>query len=100
MTNDDTYIPGRLDDSWKIGLWDLDVAFPVLFFLYLGWIAGSRLAFCICLATGIYLSRKLSKLKVDRHEAFALHWMHWMLPATPLTHLRETPPAYIQRMIG
>lgn len=100
MTADDTYIPGRLDDPWKIGLWDIDVAFPVLFFLYLGWIADSRIAFCIFLATGIFLSRKLSKLKADKHEAFALHWMHWMLPASPLTHLRETPPAHIQRMIG
>lgn len=100
MSIDDTYIPRRLDDQWKIGLWDIDVAFPVLFFAYLGWIAGTRLAFCLCLAVGIYLSRKLSKLKADKHEAFALHWMHWMLPALPLTFLRETPPAHIQRMIG
>ncbi len=26
-----TYIPRRLDDAWKIGFWDADVAAPVLF---------------------------------------------------------------------
>ena len=100
MDIDDTYIPRRLDDQWKIGMWDVDVAAPVLFSLYLGWIAGTKLAFCLCLAGGIYLSRRLNKLKADKHEAFALHWMQWMLPASPLTLLRETPPAHIQRMIG
>lgn len=25
----DTYIPRRLDDQWKVGFWDLDVAAPV-----------------------------------------------------------------------
>jgi leucyl aminopeptidase len=24
----DTYIPRRLDDQWKIGFWDVDVAAP------------------------------------------------------------------------
>lgn len=100
MTSEDTYIPRRLDDQWKIGLWDVDVAAPVAFSIFLGWIAGTRLAFCLCLAVGIFFSRKLSKLKADKHAAFALHWMHWMLPTLPLTALRETPPAHIQRMIG
>jgi hypothetical protein len=27
----DTYIPRRLDDQWKIGFWDVDVAAPILF---------------------------------------------------------------------
>ena len=31
-----TYIPRRLDDPWKIGFWDLDVAAPFLFGLFLG----------------------------------------------------------------
>jgi conjugal transfer pilus assembly protein TraL len=26
----DTYIPRRLDDQWKIGFWDIDVAAPIL----------------------------------------------------------------------
>ena len=29
----DTYIPRRLDDQWKIGFWDVDVAAPLLFAL-------------------------------------------------------------------
>jgi hypothetical protein len=26
----ETYIPRRLDDQWKIGFWDVDVAIPVV----------------------------------------------------------------------
>ena len=32
----DTYIPRRLDDQWKIGFWDVDVAAPILFMLVQG----------------------------------------------------------------
>jgi conjugal transfer pilus assembly protein TraL len=40
-----TYIPRRLDDPWKIGFWDLDVAAPFLFGLFLGYLSGSKLSF-------------------------------------------------------
>ncbi|WUR15398.1 type IV conjugative transfer system protein TraL [[Empedobacter] haloabium] len=100
MSDDDTYIPRRLDDQWKIGLWDVDVAAPVMLALFLGWLAGNYLAFGACLAGGIYLSRKLNKVKADKHHAYAIHWMYWMLPPLPLTALRVTPPAHILRMIG
>ena len=30
----DTYIPRRLDDQWKLGFWDADVAFPFVFALF------------------------------------------------------------------
>ena len=35
-----TYIPRRLDDQWKIGWWDLDVALPFLFCFFLGFMAN------------------------------------------------------------
>ena len=35
-----TYIPRRLDDQWKIGWWDLDVALPCLFCFFLGFMAN------------------------------------------------------------
>ncbi|MRV70569.1 type IV conjugative transfer system protein TraL [Duganella sp. FT92W] len=96
----DTYIPRRLDDQWKIGFWDMDVAMPVLFAIFVGWLAGTRTAFCICVAIGITISRKLSKVKADKHEAYVLHWMYWWLPCTPLTALASTPPSHCRRMIG
>ena len=37
----DTYIPRRLDDQWKIGFWDADVAAPVLFFFFVGYASGT-----------------------------------------------------------
>ena len=42
----DTYIPRRLDDQWKIGFWDVDVAAPVLFMFFVGYLSGTKMS-CI-----------------------------------------------------
>ena len=54
----DTYIPRRLDDQWKIGFWDVDVAAPLLFGLFMGYMSGSKLSFGLCLAAGIFLTSR------------------------------------------
>jgi len=36
----DTYIPRRLDDQWKIGFWDVDVAAPILFMFFVGYLSS------------------------------------------------------------
>jgi len=96
----DTYIPRRLDDQWKIGFWDVDVAAPLLFFFFIGYLSGNKLAFVVCMAVGIFLSRWVARVKADRHPAFAVHWLYWHLPPSPLTTMRATPPSYIRRMVG
>lgn len=96
----DTYIPRRLDDQWKIGFWDADVAAPVLFCFFVGYLSGSKTGFAIAMTVGIALSRWLSRIKADKHPAFALHWMYWHLPTSPLSAMRATPPSHIRRMIG
>ena len=96
----DTYIPRRLDDPWKIGFWDVDVAAPFLFFFFVGYVSGSRWSLAACLVAGIGLSRWVARLKADRHPAFAVHWIYWHLPHSPLTAMRATPPSHIRRMVG
>src|SRR2546423_10381733 len=96
----DTYIPRRLDDQWKIGFWDIDVAAPFLFCLVVGYAASSKLGFLLCCLIGLHLSRWISRTKADKHPAFALHWAHWALPANPITALRATPPSHLRRMVG
>ncbi len=96
----DTYIPRRLDDSWKIGFWDVDVAAPALFAFFIGYLSGTKLSFAVCMAVGIALSRWISKLKANKHPFFAVHWLWWHLPSTPMTTLRVTPPSHIRRMVG
>jgi conjugal transfer pilus assembly protein TraL len=96
----DTYIPRRLDDQWKIGFWDIDVAAPVMLGALLGYLSGSKFSFAVSLAAGIALSRWVSRMKSDKHPAFAIHWLYWYLPATPLTALGATPPSHIRRMVG
>ena len=95
-----TYIPRRLDDPWKIGFWDLDVAAPFLFGLFLGYLSGSKLSFALCSAAGFLTSRWIARIKADKHPAFAMHWMYWHLPTNPMTALRVTPPSHLRRMVG
>jgi len=96
----DTYIPRRLDDQWKIGLWDVDVAAPVLFMMFVGYLGGSKLAFCLAISVGFFASRWLARIKSDKHPAFAMHWMYWHLPTNPASAMRATPPSHIRRMVG
>lgn len=96
----DTYIPRRLDDQWKIGFWDADVAMPILFCFFVGYLSGSKLGFVVAMAVGIFLSRWISRIKADKHPAFAVHWLYWHLPTSPISSLRRTPPSHIRRMIG
>ncbi|NVD97697.1 type IV conjugative transfer system protein TraL [Massilia sp. BJB1822] len=96
----DTYIPRRLDDVWKLGLWDIDVAAPVLFMAFVGYLAGSKWAFGVALAVGLYASRWLARIKADKHPAFALHWLYWHFPPSPVSAMRATPPSHIRRMVG
>jgi conjugal transfer pilus assembly protein TraL len=96
----DTYIPRRLDDPWKIGFWDIDVATPTLFGLFVGYLSGSKLSFALCVATGFIASRWIARIKADKHPAFAVHWLYWHLPTSPITSMKATPPSHIERMIG
>ena len=95
-----TYIPRRLDDPWKIGFWDFDVAAPFLFGLFLGYMSGSKASFALCAAAGFLTSRWIARIKADKHPAFAIHWLYWHLPTSPLTALRVTPPSHLRRMVG
>lgn len=96
----DTYIPRRLDDQWKIGLWDVDVAAPVILAFFLGYLAGNKLAFCMTVGIGILVARWLARIKADKHPAFAIHWIYWSLPTSPVSSMRATPPSHIRRMVG
>lgn len=96
----DKYIPRRLDDQWKVGFWDLDVAAPTIFALFLGYVSGSKLSFALCLLAGAAGSRWIARTKADKHPAFAMHWLYWHLPTSPMTAMRVTPPSHIRRMVG
>lgn len=96
----DTLILRRLDDQWKIGFWDADVAFPFLFSLFVGYMSSTKLGFFLCALAGLWCSRWISRTKADKHPAFAMHWAYWALPANPITALKATPPSHVRRMVG
>lgn len=95
-----TYIPRRLDDPWKIGFWDMDVAAPFLFGLFLGYMSGSKWSFALCTVVGFVTARWIAHIKADKHPAFAVHWLYWHLPTNPLTAMGATPPSHLRRMVG
>ena len=97
----DTYIPRRLDDQWKIGFWDVDVAAPSLF----GAVHGLHVRLEVLLRAvhrrrACSPQRWIARIKADKHPAFAMHWLYWHLPTNPITAMRATPPSHIRRMVG
>jgi conjugal transfer pilus assembly protein TraL len=96
----DTYIPRRLDDQWKIGFWDIDVAAPFCFSIFVGYVSSTKLGFFLCTAVGLFIARWISRTKADKHPAFAMHWAYWAFPSNPVTAMRATPPSHIRRMVG
>lgn len=93
---DNTFIPRRLNDSWKIAWFDLDVALPFVAIFFLGLVVGQKLA---ALVLGTLASRAVMRIKADKHPAFFLHWVYWHLPAW-CTPLKRTPPSHLRRMVG
>ena len=96
----DTYIPRRLDDQWKIGFWDVDVAAPILFMFFVGYLSGSKLSFAVCMAMGIFVSRWISRLKADKHPAFAIHWFTGICPNQSDDRDARRRRRTIRRMVG
>lgn len=100
MSATSTYIPRRLDDQWKLGLWDMDVAVPFMFVFFIAYVAlGGFWGIAGGAVLGTFVGRLASKLKADRHPAFALHWAYWHLPRF-VVRLDRTPPSHLRRMIG
>lgn len=100
MSANSTYIPRRLDDQWKVGLWDIDVAVPwliafMVFYTALGGMAGILVGG----AGATFVGRAFARLKSDHHPAFAMHWAYWNLPAF-VVRFYATPPSHHRRMIG
>lgn len=90
----------RLDDQWKLGLWDADIALPFLVCLFLAYASGTSFGWLTFPAIGLFLSRKMARIKAHSHDAIALHWAYWNLPVNPATALRATPPSHYRRMVG
>ena len=98
-TRTDTTFPA-VDDQWKIGFrWDVDVAAPVVLMFFVGYLSGTGMSFAICLATGIFLSRWISRAEGRQAPAYAIHWLYWHLPASPSCDACDPAP-HLRRMVG
>ena len=81
----DTYIPRRLDDQWKIGFWDVDVAAPIVLAFFIGYLSSSKAAFAACMAAGIAVSRWISRAPSEPLRKRVPRGTCLALPATQST---------------
>ncbi|MBK6742673.1 MAG: type IV conjugative transfer system protein TraL [Hydrogenophilales bacterium] len=98
---DGSRILRRLDDPWKLGLWEMDVAGTFVFFLMLGLMKGSITAFFLSAVVGWFASTRISKLKAMRHTGFLWHFLFWWLPQEAMFIPRGiVPPSHYREMVG
>jgi conjugal transfer pilus assembly protein TraL len=99
VRGNDSYILRRLDDPWKLGLWELDIALPFSLCAFLGMLRGTGLSMFMGVALGYLLARSVSRIKAARHPAYIKHVMYWYLP--PLfSRKKALPPSAHQEMVG
>ena len=99
MSSEQSYILRRLDDPWKIGLWELDVALPFSFCAFFGMLRGTAMSLVIGVALGFFLARTVSRIKAAKHPAFFKHFLYWCMPPF-LSRTRALPPSAQQEMVG
>jgi conjugal transfer pilus assembly protein TraL len=97
--NEQSYILRRLDDPWKIGLWELDVALPFSFCAFFGMLRGTAVSLVVGVALGFIIARKVSRIKANNHPAFFKHFLYWILPPI-FSRMRVLPPSAQQEMVG
>lgn len=96
---DQSYILRRLDDPWKIGLWELDVALPFSFCAFMGMMRGTAVGLVVGVALGFFISRTVSRIKAAKHPGFFKHILYWMLPPM-LSRIKSLPPSAQHEMVG
>jgi conjugal transfer pilus assembly protein TraL len=96
---DETLILRRLDDPWKLGLWDLDIALPFTFCVFFGMLRGTGLSLLLGVALGFITARAVSRLKAARHPAYIKHAIYWTLPPM-FARIQALPPSAQNEMVG
>jgi conjugal transfer pilus assembly protein TraL len=97
--NGESTILRRLDDPWKLGLWELDVAIPFAFCIFVGMVRGTGLSLFLGVAAGIFVGRSITKIKAARHPGFFKHLLYWVLPDV-VYRTRALPPSALREMVG
>lgn len=91
----------HLDDPWKLGLWEMDVAVTFIFFLMLGFMKGTMWALFGFAAVGYYVSSRISRLKAMRHTGYLWHFLYWWLPQELMFMPRGViPPSHHRELAG
>lgn len=98
--NGQTRILRRLDDPWKLGLWELDVALPFAVCLMFGLLRGSAVALVAGIAVGFFISQRVSKIKASGHPRHFRHLMYWALPPSAALAPKAFPPSGQREMVG
>jgi conjugal transfer pilus assembly protein TraL len=99
--NRDVYVLTRLNDAWRLGMWELDVALPALVFGFFGLVKGTGLSLAIGAGIGLWLSWRVSKLKAAQHPGYAKHWLYWYFPNIGIVNnFKILPDSAVREMVG
>lgn len=96
----ESYILRRLDDPWKLGLWELDVAVPFVFCAFFGMLRGTVLSMVIGVGIGFLVSQRISRIKAARHPKYFKHLIYWLMPPVFPGALKALPPSAQHEMVG
>lgn len=89
-----------LDEPWKLGLWELDVALPFACCLMFGIMKGSAVALIASVLVGWLVSSRVTKIKSKGHPRYFRHLMYWALPPEASMAPKAFPPSAQQEMVG
>lgn len=98
--NGETHVLRRLDDPWKLGLWELDIALPFAFCMFMGMLKGTGLSLFMGVAVGFFIAQRIGKIKAARHPKYFRHFMYWVLPPVSLAAPKALPPSSQHEMVG
>lgn len=85
-------IPRYIDDQPTIFFWDFDEIVVIFLFVLIGFIIGEL---TIIGASGLVVSKLISKLKENKSEGYFLHLLYW----AGLMPLKGLPPSYKRILI-
>lgn len=98
--NGESRVLRRLDDPWKLGLWELDVALPFAFCLMMGIMKGTALGLLVSILIGWFVSHRVTKVKAAKHPKYFKHLLYWLMPPLIGLAARALPPSAQTEMMG
>lgn len=98
--SDQVRILRRLDDPWKLALWELDVALPFALCLFFGLLKGTATGLGLSVLVGWFITNRISRIKSRGHPRYFRHLIYWIFPPEIALTPKALPPSAQHEMVG